>query len=240
MWAILPIKLFSRAKTRLAALLDENERASLARAMADDVLGSLCGAPGIECVYVVTAEPAAEALAGTHGALCLPEGDSGLGLNGAVGRAFLRLAAEGAESLVVVHSDLPLLSRAEIRSVCLEHARGGGKSVCVVPDRRREGTNLLALRPPAFMRPQYGAQSFANHCAQARSFGAAVGVCELAGGGLDIDLPEDVEALLADRGDGARAAKAFLRNAGIPERIARSPVRRPAVSRGLALAAGEG
>ena len=55
--AVLPIKSFSRAKSRLGEQFDRSE---LAAAMAHDSLDALAATPGVDDVIVVTGEPLAD------------------------------------------------------------------------------------------------------------------------------------------------------------------------------------
>ena len=62
--AILPVKRFARAKTRLLGdLIGPQERAALLRAMLTDVMAAIERSAAIERVVVVTAEGQAEKLA---------------------------------------------------------------------------------------------------------------------------------------------------------------------------------
>src|SRR5690606_34381036 len=61
--AILPVKSFPRAKTRLADAIGKPQRAALLKAMLSDVLAALDRAREVERVIVVTAEGRAERVA---------------------------------------------------------------------------------------------------------------------------------------------------------------------------------
>src|SRR5262249_17745903 len=52
-WAAVPIKEPSRAKRRLAPLLEPEEREGLVRAMATDVLAALAATPGLAGIAIV-------------------------------------------------------------------------------------------------------------------------------------------------------------------------------------------
>jgi len=68
-----------------------------------------------------------------------------------------------------------------------------------VPSRSGLGTNGVALAPPDAMPLTFGEPSFARHLATARQRGLAPRVLSLPGLGLDVDAPEDLSALLAER-----------------------------------------
>ena len=63
----------------------------------------------------------------------------GLGLDGAVEAGVAWAADEGFDRVVVAHADLPLATG-------LRHV-AGSQGVVLVPDRRADGTNVIALRP---------------------------------------------------------------------------------------------
>ena len=63
MWAIVPLKTFTQAKQRLAAVLSEEERRALMLAMARDVLGALCQCEGLSGVLIASRTQEADALA---------------------------------------------------------------------------------------------------------------------------------------------------------------------------------
>jgi 2-phospho-L-lactate guanylyltransferase len=175
---IVPVKAFTAAKVRLAAALDPSERADLARRLAEVVLAA---APPLPAVVVCDDdEVRAWAQAGGARVVWCP----GRGLNGAVAEGVAALRADGVSMAVVAHADLPLATRldwvAEFPGVTL------------VPDRRLDGTNVLAVPTEAGFRFAYGPGSFARHRAEAR-------VCELPArmvrdGRLawDVDLPADL------------------------------------------------
>ena len=98
---VVPVKAFSQAKMRLASVLGPEQRAALARKMAEHVLAAAAPLP----VVVVCDDEEVATWARSRGARTLPE--PGLGLNGAVNAAVAQLCAEGYNRLVVAHSDLP-------------------------------------------------------------------------------------------------------------------------------------
>ena len=56
LWGVVPVKPFGVAKRRLAPLLSPEERSRLARAMFEDVLSSIAGAPSLVGLTVVTTD----------------------------------------------------------------------------------------------------------------------------------------------------------------------------------------
>jgi len=93
----------------------------------------------------------------------------------------------------------------------------GGTGVVFAPSASGFGTNAAVLSPPLLMPLKFGEPSFDNHLLAARQRGLSPAVLELPGIGLDIDTPEDLEALLA-RGSATRSA-ALLSAWGFPARL---------------------
>ncbi len=220
MWALLPIKSFAEAKQRLTGALTPEERAGLAQAMAQDVLGAMCACRALEKIVVISSDPAAQALAGRHGAGFLVEPAQAGGLNGSVKHAVEQFVPRGVDAIMIVHGDLPMLAGDDLQRVVEAHGVPGRSAVTLVPDRALAGTNVLAWSPLEGFRAQYGESSFQRHREQAMRRGAALSVCESAAAGLDIDLPGDLVTLIRTvRDERARATRQFLERSGIARRL---------------------
>src|ERR687898_935036 len=128
---VVPVKSFTEAKVRLAGALDADQRAALAREMASVVLAAAAPLPAI----VVCDEDAVRDWAERAGARVV--WCPGRGLNGAVADGVEALGADGVEVAVVAHADLPLAIRLDWV--------GDFRGVTVVPDRRLDGSNALAI-----------------------------------------------------------------------------------------------
>ena len=63
LWAIVPVKPLRRGKSRLAGILDEDERTELNRALLQHSLETLSGVPGVNEVLVVSRDPHALTIA---------------------------------------------------------------------------------------------------------------------------------------------------------------------------------
>jgi 2-phospho-L-lactate guanylyltransferase len=86
-----------------------------------------------------------------------------------------------------------------------------------VPARDGDGTNALLVAPPGAFPPRFGPGSFARHRAEAEARRLDCRVLPLAGIGLDIDEPRDLQALLALKRNDPRYA--FLQDAASAEEI---------------------
>lgn len=220
MRVLLPLKEFAAAKQRLAGVLSPTERARLFQAMVEDVLFAISGHPDVDDVVICSSDPAAAWLACYYEVNYLPEIHNGQGLNGAVEAAVRQFAADGLDDVLIVHGDLPLLGGTDIATLLAAHRAQPGAAVTIAPDRRRLGTNLMAWRRLDGFAAHYGQDSFQRHCQQARRMGAAVTVCELPGGGCDIDEPEDLLLLLRRPPQAlARFTMSYLQDSGVAARL---------------------
>jgi 2-phospho-L-lactate guanylyltransferase len=175
---LVPVKGFGVAKRRLADVLTPDERADLARRMAERVLLAADPLP----VHVVCDDLEVATWADGMGARVLWR--PGHGLNGAVTDGVASLAKLGVSDVVVAHADLPLARD-------LPRVLHPGV-ITLVPDRRDDGTNVIALPAGLGFRFGYGAGSFRRHGAEARRHGLGVRVWRDPQLGLDVDLPEDL------------------------------------------------
>lgn len=190
LWAVVPVKPFQQAKSRLAGVLSDAERVELSRTMLSQTLEALGELRQITGVMVVSADPQVLELATASGAAPLLEPDPP-NLNRALRLARETARAAGAIGLLVVPADLPGLSMADLRTMI----QLAGRPPCLViaPDRHSRGTNALLLIPPALIEFDFGAESYARHVALGRAAGARVEICKLPALALDLDSPEDLE-----------------------------------------------
>lgn len=179
--AILPVKTFSRAKSRLGG------DPALAESMASAVLRALAQVESLQEVLVVTCEPRAAAVAREVGAVVVDDPDEA----GHSAAALRGIAAARSERVLLVPGDCPLLDPREVAAL-LEAA---GPGVTIVPDRHGTGTNALVLDPPGVMAPSFGPGSCARHAALARGAGARVRIVAVPSLAFDVDTPDDLAAL---------------------------------------------
>ena len=184
---LVPVKRFSAAKGRLAGVLDHDARARLAEWMASRVLAATSSLH----TYVACDDDDVSAWAVAHGAKVL--WGPGLGLNGAVDDGVDRIRADGFDHVIVSHADLP-------RPAAIPDVAVAG-TITLVPDRRRDGTNVLAFPLAAHIAAAYGGGSFQRHLDQAirgATDGYSVEVRRDRDLSLDLDTPHDLTHPLID------------------------------------------
>jgi 2-phospho-L-lactate guanylyltransferase len=164
--------------------------------MLRDVLAS-CQATGLGGLVVVTETDAGRMVARASGAYALE--DPGRGLNAAV-RHGVDFAARHGGAVLVLPGDVPLVEPSDIDAI-LSAAGDTQRIAVVVPDTYGRGTNALLLRPPHLIAPRFGEQSCQRHLAAAQSIATAVKL-ERPRLALDVDEPDTLAAVLAQRPDG--------------------------------------
>jgi len=190
--AILPVKRFELAKTRLGEQLRPQQRRTLAQAMVSDVLDALLASQWLDAVLVVTNEASVAALARERGAQVLADpAESGQSAAALVGVA--HALAGSYERVLLVPGDCPALEAGALRTL-LERPMQP-PAVTIVSDRVGSGTNALLLAPPDAIEPGFGPDSFARHRERTEQAQAAWHCEELASLLLDIDTPEDLALL---------------------------------------------
>jgi 2-phospho-L-lactate/phosphoenolpyruvate guanylyltransferase len=152
---LVPVKGFSAAKQRLSDVLSPDERMRLAEWLADRVVAAVADFD----TFVACDDEVVRSWAIDRGAT--PLWGPGLGLNGAVDDGVARIAALGFDHVIVAHADLPY--PAGLTAV----ARQGVTTI--VPDQRRDGTNVLSFPTDRRVDAAYGAHSFGRHLAAATS-----------------------------------------------------------------------
>jgi 2-phospho-L-lactate/phosphoenolpyruvate guanylyltransferase len=202
--AILPVKRFDLAKTRLGEQLLAPQRRRLAEAMVLDVLAALLADPLLEGVAVVTNETVIAGAARERGAQVLADPrESGQSEAASIG--IRHALATGYERVLLVPGDCPALDQRALRALLEPPAPP--PAVTIVSDRHGSGTNALLLTPPDAIEPAFGPDSFERHRRLAAEAGAAWRVERLPALLLDVDTPEDLAQLrAATAGELTRAA----------------------------------
>jgi len=175
---LIPVKSFRAAKHRLSAVLDVDAREALAKQLAAGVIAAASPLG----VLVVCDDDQVASWSIERGARVAFT--PGLGLSAAVMAGVSKLAAERVELAIVAHADLPFAAGLPELG---EHG-----TVTLVPDRRRDGTNVAVVPTDAGFRFAYGPGSFERHRREASRLGLACQIVYDRRLAIDIDLPEDL------------------------------------------------
>jgi 2-phospho-L-lactate guanylyltransferase len=185
------IKDFNSAKQRLQPALGPRSRRALARKNAQ--LAVRAASAG-DHVLVVAGSKEVAALAGKWGAEVLleprPEGQ-----NVAARRGINRAIEEGASAVLLLSSDLPLVTPNAVRDLLEAGARHESPVAVAAAAVGRGGTNALYLRPPDAIGLHFGDDSLAKFLYEAESKGVAFVVHQSDAMALDVDEPADLARL---------------------------------------------
>lgn len=189
---IIPHRGLERAKTRLAGVLDPEQRSALAERLLRHVLEVAVGAG--HAVVVISPDESLGVLVRGAGARLSVQ--HGMGLNAGLTQVREQALRDGVEVLAVLHGDLPALTTADVTAL-LDAVRGPGRSVAIAPDAADTGTNGLALAPPDVIGFQFGEGSLLAHRKAAKRAGAWLTIVRRPGLAFDIDTPHDLSTWLA-------------------------------------------
>jgi 2-phospho-L-lactate guanylyltransferase len=193
---IVPHRGLAAAKTRLAPVLDDNEREALARRLLQQVLTVAHEACG-DVVVISPSETLGPLVAAAGARLVVQRG---MGLNDGLEQARREAIADGVATLVVLHGDLPNLGTDDVAALLDALPEQGG--VAIAPDRGGSGTNGLALRPPDAIGFRFGGGSLAAHRAEAEAGSVPLVEVDRPGLAFDLDTPADL-ARWIELGDAA-------------------------------------
>jgi 2-phospho-L-lactate guanylyltransferase len=195
--AIVPVKPLVEAKTRLAGALSEQERATLAKKLLERTLLKLSRARGLDRVVVISRDERVLKIARQHGAWSVFE--TYADLNRALEQATHVCIANGAQAVLIVPADLPRVRVRDLEKIIAL----GQTAPCIViaPAQRDGGTNVLLVNPAGALSYQFGANSFAKHCAAAQRAGLAIMHYDSDTVSFDLDVPEDLEISRFTRND---------------------------------------
>lgn len=213
-WAIVPGKKLALANGRLTAVLSVAERQRLASSMLSDVLATLAASELLTGILVASEDTQINSIANSFGARCLPDFVD-TGLSPALTTASCLLADEGAQGIVAVHADLPLLTTADIDRVIESLAHQ--PTVTLAPAESDLGTNVLALSPPGVIDYEFGKRSSERHAAAAEARSIKPNFIETPGLGFDLDTLEDLVQFASDPSN--TRTFFYLVESGIRDRI---------------------
>ncbi len=200
------MKSLATAKQRLAEALTEAQRSQLAEAMLRDVMMAATGVIDRIDVALVTGDGRARTMAEEFG-FGVIEDARNESETAAIEMATAWCVGHGYDTTVVVPGDIPLITSAELHCV-LDAAPEEG--AVLVPAYDGRGSNCILRRPAAIIPLRFGNDSFLPHCEAMRKTGQELVILEMAGIGLDVDNPHELDLLVQSAGD--TSAQQLLRS----------------------------
>ena len=187
--AIIPVKTFSKAKTRLS--LPQNVTVELCKLMFEEVLQTIVDSD-IDSIVVVTKDKGAIEIGKSYDVIQISD-DSESGVNNAVSLADKYLAKNGFEMSVVFPQDIPFIQKEDIERLLKFSSEN---SILVVPSRRFDGTNALLRSPVNIMETHYDEDSYKIHLHTGRTRTSKTSLVLMRRIMMDVDNNEDLEFVL--------------------------------------------
>ncbi len=188
--AIVPVKTFSRAKTRLNLSSERTEQ--ICKIMLESVLNTISQSDVIEKTIVVSRDEAALGIGKRFGVIEIYDQEE-LGVNNAVAIADKYFSKEGFEATIVLPQDIPLIQVDDIKT--LIDFQLSNRCVLVVPSRKFDGTNALFRMPLNVMETHYDEDSYKIHLSTAEKRNADSALVLIRRIMLDVDEQSDLDLI---------------------------------------------
>ena len=189
--AIIPVKTFSLAKTRLDLSLQQKEE--LCKVMLDEILYTLSISPQIDKTVIVTKEAKAIELGKKYSAVIISDNEE-KSVNDAVALADKYLLENKFDASIVFPQDIPFIKTQDIDFML--NYKIPPNFVIVVPSRRFDGTNALVRMPIDLMTTHYDEDSYKIHMNTAKEHTRNVALVFVKRIMLDVDNRDDLKFLL--------------------------------------------
>ncbi len=188
---IVPVKTFSKAKTRLNLSSEKTE--DLCKVMLNEVLHAILQSEQIEKIAIVSKDESAFKIGKKFGAIEIHD-EKESGVNNAVSLADSYFLDEDFDATIVFPQDIPLIQPEDIRTLLDFHIMP--RSALVVPSRKFDGTNALFRAPVNLMETHYDEDSYKIHLTTAESKTASTALVLIRRIMLDVDEPDDLLYIL--------------------------------------------
>ncbi len=189
--AIIPVKTFSNAKTRLQLPPEKVE--ALCKIMLEEILQVLSISPKIEKIIMVTKEEKAIEIGEKFNVITIID-EKEESVNQAVALADKYLLENDFNASVVFPQDIPYIKTQDI-DFMLNYQMHPNFAI-IVPSRKFDGTNALVRMPVDLMKTHYDDDSYRNHMSTAKEHTLNVAMVFVKRIMLDVDDEEDLKILL--------------------------------------------
>jgi len=189
--AIIPVKTFANAKTRLD--LSQKQKEDLCKVMLEEILHVISISPQIEKIIIVTKEEKAIAIGEKFNAIIIID-EKEESVNNAVALADKYLLENNYHASIVFPQDIPYIKTQDI-DFMLNYKTHPNFAI-IVPSRRFDGTNALVRMPIDLMKTHYDEDSYKIHMNTAKEHTLNVAMVFVKRIMWDVDNDEDLEFLL--------------------------------------------
>ncbi|MEM2786346.1 MAG: 2-phospho-L-lactate guanylyltransferase [Candidatus Nitrosotenuis sp.] len=204
--AVIPVKTFSKAKTRLC--LSEDKTVELCKTMLESVLDSVSQSQINKIVLVSKDEDALKIGKKYNVEQIFEHAENGV--NAAVALAEKYLLENNFGASIVLPQDIPLIRPQDISSLLAFHKNS--KSLLVVPSRKFDGTNALLRSPINVVETHYDEDSYKIHLSTGKSRNVPTSFVLISRIMWDVDDREDIKFIInnIEKSDLAEKIKTIL------------------------------
>ena len=188
--AIIPVKTFSKAKTRLN--LQQDCKEEICSLMLQEVLRTVSDCKIVNQIILVTKDEDALKIGRQFNVVGIF--DDELGVNNAINLADEYLSDKNFDCSVIFPQDIPTMTSADIETL-LGFIKSTN-SVIIVPSRQFNGTNALVRCPSGLMQTKYDLGSYTHQIDAARTRTNNISIALIRRIMLDIDDESDLAFML--------------------------------------------
>jgi len=205
--AIIPVKTFLQAKTRLGLSTEQTEK--ICEIMLQEILQVLSISPQIDKIIMVTKDKKALNISEKFDVVSIID-DEESGVNNAVALADRYLLKNGFETSIVVPQDIPYIKTQDIEFIL--KFKANSNFAIIVPSRRFDGTNALVRNPVNLIETHYDEDSYKIHMSAAKEVTSEVSLVFVKRIMWDVDNLDDLKFLLnqPDKPDMAQKIRAVI------------------------------
>jgi 2-phospho-L-lactate guanylyltransferase len=194
-FAIVPVKSFENAKTRLGTLLSTAERVKLSGMLIKRTIYILKKTPGIQKILLVSSDNRTKKIALRYGVTFLEE-DKESGVNSAINIADKFCVTACADASLILPIDLPLILPEDINIVC-KSVLDDDNCIVLCPSYKFDGSNVLLRKPCNIIGTSYDANSYLMHVLGGIRNNVKTKVLFVSRLMIDIDTVRDIRNMLA-------------------------------------------
>jgi len=186
--AIIPVKSFSKAKTRLT--ISPEKTADICKLMLDEVLQTISTTKKIDNTIIVSHDQSAFDIGKKFGVIeVFDELESGV--NNAITLADEYISDSEFDTSIILPQDIPFFNSSDLDNLFSFFHREN--SVIIVPSRQFNGTNSLIRNPSRIMTTRYDEGTYKSHLDEAKCNNIDFSLVLIRRLMLDIDTKDDIE-----------------------------------------------
>ena len=185
--AIIPVKSFSKAKTRLS--ISSEKTVDICKIMLNEVLQTISSTNKIDNTIIVSRDESAFDIGKKFNVIQVFD-ESESGVNNAISLADDYISDSEFDTSVILPQDIPFFNTSDLDNLFSFFQKN---SVIIVPSRHFNGTNALLRNPAKIMTTRYDEGTYKSHLDQAKSSNIDLSLLLIRRLMLDIDAKDDIE-----------------------------------------------